>query len=95
MVVDDFDIPRISIMPAEADTPLVVDSNAMLAGPVAAEFLKAIARRDPEIVERLGGVDGDQLAEHDPAELRQEPAYGLAVEQTLRVAVREALDHPE
>jgi hypothetical protein len=32
MVVDDFDIFRSSIAPAEADAPLVVDTNTPLSG---------------------------------------------------------------
>jgi hypothetical protein len=35
MVVDDLDIVRVAVDPAEADAPLVVDANAVLAGPVA------------------------------------------------------------
>ena len=42
MIVYDLNVVGIAISPSEANTPLVVDSNAILAGPIAPEFLQAI-----------------------------------------------------
>jgi hypothetical protein len=43
MVVDDFDIERLPVLPAKTDTPLIVDSYAVLTCPITTEFLKTIA----------------------------------------------------
>jgi hypothetical protein len=36
VISDDIDVVGVTVDPAEADTPLVVDADAALAGPVAA-----------------------------------------------------------
>lgn len=45
-----------AILPIETDTPLIVDSDAQLAFPVAGEPLQMISRWDTEKVERFGGM---------------------------------------
>jgi len=42
MIVDDFHVVRVAILPAEANPLLVVYSNALLAGAMAGEFLQPI-----------------------------------------------------
>ena len=44
VVVNDRDVIRVAIAPDKAHAPLVVDADAVLAGPVAAQLLQAIAR---------------------------------------------------
>jgi hypothetical protein len=63
MVVHDRDVVRIAVAPAKADSPLIVDSNAVLAGPIAAQLLQPIAGRDSKIVQDLAGVHQQQLPE--------------------------------
>lgn len=93
MVIDDLDIVRIGILPSEADPPLIVDADAVLAGTIAFEFLEAVPRRYAEVVECLGGIDGDQLPQHHPPELRWIPPHRLAPEQARRIPIAKALDH--
>lgn len=94
MIVDDLDVVGVAVDPAEADAPLVVDADAVLAGPVAAELLEAIARRDAQVLEVHGTVDQAELPEHDAAEVGRESADGFARPETLGVAVSEAPNHP-
>jgi hypothetical protein len=49
MVVDDFDVVRISVTPFEANSILPVDSNRMLTGTSALQRFKVVSR--PEVVE--------------------------------------------
>jgi hypothetical protein len=44
MVVHDLDPFGATLAPHKADTPLVIDPDAMLAGPIAAQRLQPIAR---------------------------------------------------
>ena len=53
MIVYDLNIVSVSLVPAEADTPLVIDPNAVLSLPVSSQFLKAISWRDKKIVQLL------------------------------------------
>ena len=94
MIVHDRDIVRVAVLPPKADAPLIVDANAVLASAIALELFESIAGRNAEIFELFRRVDGHKLAQHGPLEVGREPSDGLASEQTLRIPVGEALDHP-
>jgi hypothetical protein len=95
VIVNDLDIVRGSILPSEADPPLIINPNTELARSISMKFLESIARRHSQVVNRLCGVDGDQLAQHHPPELRGIAADGFAGEQPLGGPVAEAFDHEE
>ncbi len=65
MVIDDFDVVRISFRPPKADPPLVIDTDAVLAGPAARELLQPIGWGRAEVVQAGGGVQHQQLAQTD------------------------------
>jgi hypothetical protein len=69
MIIHDFHVPGVAIVPAKADSPLVVHANAVLAQPVVLERLKTISRRRPEFVQRPGGIEDEQLASCNPLDL--------------------------
>ena len=56
MVVDDFDLVALPFVPDEADAPLVVDPDAVLACALRSQSLQAICRRYAQVVEALGAV---------------------------------------
>jgi hypothetical protein len=62
VIVDELDVAGAAGTPGEADAPLVVDADALLAGASADEFLQPIARRHSQVVDALSGVDENQLA---------------------------------
>ena len=93
MIVDQLDLVRIAAPPFEAQAPLVVDANAPLAGPIAAQLLEAVARWNPEVLGRGGGVQDPQLAEPDALDIGTPLPDRLAVVQSFRVAVAEGADH--
>jgi len=49
VVVDELDIIRTSFMPGEAESPLGVDPNAVLATSIASQPLKPVARWDAQV----------------------------------------------
>lgn len=53
VIVDDFDVKRRlrAVVPREADTPLVIDADAVLSFPITAQGLEAISRRIAKIEE--------------------------------------------
>lgn len=73
MIVDDLDVQRVVVLPAEADPPLVVNADTVLRGVSAFELLEPIAGRHSEIAEGFGGIDGDALAQWVALTLRAEP----------------------
>ena len=46
VVIDDFDFMRAVMLPAEADAPLVIDTDGVVALALALEGFQAIAGRD-------------------------------------------------
>jgi hypothetical protein len=91
VIIHNLDIARIAI-PAEADAPLIVDPNAMLARPVPAQRLKPVARRDPQIFKPHCRVEQYQLAARGTFD-RSKPPDRLVIEELLGFAVAKASDH--
>jgi hypothetical protein len=60
VVVDDFDIGWSFLFPFKADSELVVDTDAELAGTFTLESLQSIAPKGGKVLERLGRIQPDQ-----------------------------------
>ena len=56
MVVGNLDVIGVAFLPAETNSPLIVDAYAVLMFPVPCQLLQAIPRWDPQIVEGFGGI---------------------------------------
>lgn len=93
MVIHDFDVVRGAIPPAEADSPLVVHANTVLAHPIAFEFFKPIPRRHPQVRDLFRRVDEAELAQHEPMELRRKAPDGFAAEEPFGIAIGKTVDH--
>ena len=52
MIIDDLDIECVTVTPPEADPPLLVDPNAVLALPITLQSLKLIRARNRKILKR-------------------------------------------
>lgn len=57
MIIDDFDVPRAFLGPAETDPVAVVDPYAMLALSISPQRLELVSGRDGEIRQRPSRVD--------------------------------------
>src|SRR5262245_10012229 len=57
VVVDDLDILCVTVLPAEAHPPLVVDANAVWTRAIPRQLLGAIAKWNPEIFERFSHLE--------------------------------------
>ena len=95
MVVDDLDVVRVAVPPAEANAPSVIDAYTVLPTPIALERFQSVPWRDSQIVKALGSIQLDKFAQHDPLEGGREAAPGCAGEEALGLAVGEAPDHAE
>jgi len=93
VIVDDLDVVRVGSDPAEADAPLIVDSDAVLANPVPGEFLKAIRGRDAEVEEAGRGIKHDEFAKGNSLEVGRHSTNPLPFEKALRVGVAKTADH--
>jgi hypothetical protein len=95
VIVYDLDIVSVSIPPTEADTPLVVDPNAVLSFPVSSQFLKAISWRDKKIIQLLRRVQQEQLPLSDAPQIRREFLHGLAVKYLFSFFGCKSPDHDD
>lgn len=93
MVVDDFDVMRVSSGPAETDTPLFIDADAVLPPPIARQLLEAVRGRDPQVEKAGGRVQDEEFAKSGSLKVGRQPADSLPIEEALSIAVSEAANH--
>jgi hypothetical protein len=91
VVIDDLDVVRVAIDPAETQAELLVDADAVLANTVAMQGLQPVAGRDAQVFEPHGRVQEVELAPRDVGN-GAKPADDLVVEQAPRVLVGEGAD---
>jgi len=93
MIIHDFDVQGIPIVPLEANPPLVVDANTMLSAPIAAQSFQAIGRRHAQILQCLRTIQHPQLAQRNLLNIGRQPARPLAIEDFLRLGILEIANH--
>jgi len=91
VVVHDLNVVGIMAPPGEADAPLVIDANAVLAPAVALERVQLIARRGLQIFKQASPVKIQHLPPRRPLE-GPESSERPVVEQGLRVRAPERPD---
>lgn len=62
MIVRDFHIKGVTFPPIEADTPPVVDADAVLPSPITSQSLQPVAGRNSKVLKPHGGVKHQQLS---------------------------------
>jgi hypothetical protein len=93
VIVRHFNIVGVAILPAEADAPLIVDTNAVLTDAIARQSFQPIGGRNPQIVQALSSVELDQFAPRDTVQVGRKVAQELALKEPLSVLIIEGLDH--
>ena len=92
MIVDDFHIVGFAVAPPKANAPLIVDADTVLALPIALERFKRIPWRRPQLIKRFDRIKYEQLSPSWPG-YSGEASDQLIAEQSLSIAITEALDH--
>lgn len=62
MIIDDFHFQDVGTLPAEADTVLVVDADAVLADPVEFQGFEVVAADGGEVMKARGGIEDVEAA---------------------------------
>jgi len=57
MIVSDLDVVSVAFSPPKAHPPLIVDPDAVLSLAILRELLEPVAWRNPQILERLRGIE--------------------------------------
>jgi hypothetical protein len=93
MIVYDRHVMRPVFLPNEADAPLIVDANAMLALAIALQRLEPIPWRCTQITQSHCGVDHVELAHNNSHKCPPSRRAFAMSEQFLGLAIIEALNH--
>jgi hypothetical protein len=93
MVVDDSDIFGTSVFPGETYPPLIIDADAELAGSIALQSFKPIARRNSNIRQSLALVEHAQLSERDILHIRRQLSAPHPRPDQLGFRVGKTSDH--
>ena len=94
MVIDEFNLVGIAVLPDEAHAPLVVDPDAVLAEAIVDESLQLVTGRHGQSFQSGRGIDLEELPERNPLGVGAKPLGGSAPEDILGVTITKALDHP-
>jgi hypothetical protein len=95
VVVDNLDVFGVAAGPAKANTPLVIDPNAVPAGPVSHQFLEAVSGGSSKINKTGCGIEQDEFSQSDALQIGRESPDRLPLEEPLGVAATKATDHDE
>ena len=93
MIVYDLDVPCRASAPFEAYPPLIIDADTVLSAPIAVQSFKAVAGRNPQIVELLGRVEGDKLGSAPALNLIGQIFDRIAGKKRCRSLIGEAFYH--
>jgi hypothetical protein len=85
VVIDDLDLFGVAVSPNEADTPLIVDPDTVLAGTVSAQRFQAVARKQGQVFQTARGSQLIQFPACNPLYV-YEPRDTLAAGKARRRA---------
>ena len=92
VIVNNRHVVRVGACPHEADPPLIVDANAMLAGSLAFQLFEPISRKRTQIVETLRGIDREQLTQHRALQFNRVPADSKSLKDPLGMLIGKRFD---
>jgi hypothetical protein len=92
MVVDYLHILRILTCPPKANSPLIVDTDGILALTLASERLQTIPGRAAKVRHSRGGVDHVKFTQRDFSYIGKRPGPA-GIEKPLGLRILEALYH--
>lgn len=84
IIVCDLDIMRVALLPDEAQTPLIIDADAVLTHSVVFKCFQSVARR-PQIQQVGCRIQNLQLPQGDPLNVRRKPARASAFPNLCRL----------
>lgn len=94
VVIGNFDFVGVAADPTEAQTPLVIDTDAVLTGTLAFERFKPVAGRDAEIFEGVGTGKHVEFVDRSLDQIGRE-AGSLTVPEFFGRLVAEIFNHKD
>ena len=108
MVIHDCNSVRVAVLPYEANSPLLIDADAVLALPIAFQFFQVVARRHLQIGQRSRPVQvfelppgravqfrAELIRRTFPPESGLEASYRFVVEGTVPTNLAIVIERPD
>ena len=73
VVIHDLNVMRIAVAPGEADTPLVIDPNAIRSGAAALQQFKLVSRRHAKVLQPRSPMQVQELPPCGPLDRLKSP----------------------
>jgi hypothetical protein len=93
MIITNLDVKCVTIFKAKADAPLIVDPDRILSVTITLQPLEAIARRHPQIIKPMRGMQRHQLAPGAIRDVCGQAARSVAFEELLGLLILEGSYH--
>ena len=93
MVVDDLNVKGIVSFPPKANSPLIVDSNAVLSCALSLQSFQSVPRRRSKIGDIVGVVQHPEFPARDALDILRQSAGDLAAPDPLCLGAAEGPDH--
>jgi len=71
VVINNFNLVGVPVQPHKTNSPLIVDANAVLTSPIAAQSFQSIARWHTQKIQRGRSVQLLQLAQRHSSDIRE------------------------
>jgi len=81
VVITYLDIKRVAIEPTETNPPLIIYADRILPRSISLELFKAIACRNPHVVEPMCGIQARQFTPGADYNIRWKPANPFTPEE--------------
>jgi hypothetical protein len=95
MVINNFDIIRMAVLPVEAYPPLIVDPDAPLAFSLTPQLFQPVSRRYAKKFQSCRAMDLGQFAQGYPMYVLRQSGCKCALKDLSRILVTKSLDHVE
>ncbi len=92
VVVDDFNVISLTVLPSETDPPLIIDSETVLSCAVSFKNFQTVARDCCQIVQRTCSVEPSQPRERLPSN-GQKSTNSRTVIEIFRIGTSKRCDH--
>lgn len=93
VIIDDFDHIGSIVTPLETDSPLLIDADGMLPFSVTAQYLQAVGRRNPKIIQRCCKMEHGQFTCRQSLNILRELLGEAPLENFFGFPALETFDH--
>ena len=93
MVIDNFNVKSIALLPTKTYSPLIVYSDTVLTFPVAPELLQLVSRWHSQVIESFGSIQQEELSKRRSTNVLREFGYRLPQKNLFGLFASKRLYH--